>query len=76
MDEKRDRVSKKLEAAREEVKRKQEDVRLLEKTLQDMDSRAIGRIIKEHGITPAELQKKLEAEEAENKRLLAQGRSF
>lgn len=75
MDENRERVSRKLEAAKEEVKRKQEDVRILERRLEEMDSKAISKILKEHRITPAELSKKLDAERAENKRLLAQERS-
>lgn len=74
--EKRERVSKKLEAAKEEVKRKQEDVRLLERTLEEIDTKEVLGIIRSKKITPAELKKKLDAEEMENKRLLAEGRSI
>ena len=78
MREKRERVrlEKRLQEAKEEVKRREEAAASLERQLAQMDQEEAGRILKKYHLTPGELDEILVKQEKEGKKLIEMERSL
>ena len=78
MRDKRDRVrlEKRLQEAKEEVKRREEAAASLERQLAQMDQEEAGRILKKYHLTPGELDEILVKQEKEGKKLIEMERSL
>lgn len=78
MRDKRERVrlEKRLQEAKEEVKRREEAAASLERQLAQMDQEEAGRILKKYHLTPGELDEILVKQEKEGKKLIEIERSL
>ncbi len=78
MREKRERIrlEKRLQEAKEEVKRREEAAASLERQLAQMDQEEAGRILKKYHLTPGELDEILVKQEKEGKKLIEMERSL
>ena len=78
MRDKRERVrlEKRLQEAKEEVKRREEAAASLERQLAQMDQEDAGRILKKYHLTPGELDEILIKQEKESKKLIEMERSL
>ncbi len=78
MRDKRERVrlEKRLQEAKEEVKRREEAAASLERQLAQMDQEEAGRILKKYHLTPGELDEILVKQEKEGKKLIEMERSL
>ena len=78
MRDKRERVrlEKRLQEAKEEVKRREEAAASLERQLAQMDQEEAGRILKKYHLTPGELDEILAKKEKEGKKLIEMERSL
>ena len=78
MRDKRERVrlEKRLQEAKEEVKRREEAAASLERQLAQMDQEEAGRILKKYHLTPGELDEILIKQEKEGKKLIEMERSL
>ena len=72
---KRKVLSKRLEEAREEVRKREETVRNIEKSIDEIDSKDMKKVMKRYKKTPAEIEAILEEQTARNARLLHDERS-
>lgn len=69
----RERLTKRLEEAKEEAKRKQENVRDLQAKLETLDQLEMTKIMKKNNISPLELSEMLEKQKKKNDELLKGG---
>ena len=78
MRDKRERVrlEKRLQEAKEEVKRREEAAASLERQLAQMDQEEASRILKKYHLTPGELDEILVKQEKEGKKLIEMERSL
>ena len=72
---KRKVLSKRLEEAKEEVRKREETVRNIEKSINEIDSKDMKKVMKRYKKTPAEIEAILEEQTAKNARLLREERS-
>ena len=67
---KRALLTKKLEEAKVEAKKKEENIRELERSINEMDQIEAQKILKKYHLTPGELDEILAKRKAENDKLL------
>ena len=72
---KRKVLSKRLEEAKEEVRKREETVRNIEKSIDEIDSKDMKKVMNRYKKTPAEIEAILEEQTAKNARLLREERS-
>ena len=72
---KRKVLSKRLEEAKEEVRKREETVRNIEKSIDEIDQKDMKKVMKRYKKTPAEIEEILEAQSVKNAALLNDERS-